>query len=430
LSQATSRHQQWTQEVRYAGDISSRISGVIGVFAIAQDLKTDPVHIEESGAAQWRFSQSSTSPLWQTPGLLDGYGIRTTSRLQTFGAAVFGQVDWAITKRLHVLPGLRYNYDQKEVDFNRQTYGGLQTDDPALLALKRAVYSDQAFTADVEESNLSGQLTLAYKTHKVNTFATYSTSYKPVGVNLGGLPTASGEVLTDLARIKPEFVSHVEVGIKTTPTAQSAFNVVFHNTDIRDFQTQVQTAEVGVNRGYLANAERVRVLGVEIDGNIRLNQHFSLYAAAAYTDGKYISFKNAPVPLEETGGESAFKDISGGTLPGISRWAGSAGGEAVSNPGKILGQDGKFFLATDIYTRSSFSSSPSPSRYLNIGGYALVNARFGFRATDGLSIFVWGRNIFNRDYFEQLLPAAGNAGHFAAVLGDPRTFGITLRYSL
>ncbi len=431
LSQATSKHQQWTQEVRYAGDLSSRLGGVIGVFAIGQDLKTDPAHIEESGAAQWRFSQSSTSPLWQTPGLFDGFGIRTTSRLQTLGAAVFGQLDWAITKNLHLLPGLRYNYDQKEVDFNRQTYGGLETTDPALLALKRAVYTDQAFTADVEESNLSGQLTLTYKpVPNVNSFATYSTSYKPVGVNLGGLPTANGEVMIELARIKPEYVNHLEVGVKTTPTANSTLNVVFHNTDIRDYQTQVQTAEVGVNRGYLANAERVRVFGVELDGNIRVGQHLSFNGAVAYTDAKYVSFTNAPVPLEETGGEAAFKDISGGDLPGVSKWAGSLGGELVSNPGKIFGQHGKFFLALDSYSRSSFSSSPSPSRYLNIGGYALVNGRAGFRATQGLSFFVLGRNLLDRDYFEQLLPAAGNAGHFAGVLGDPRTYGVTLRYEL
>lgn len=430
LSQATSKHSQWTQEVRYAGDISSRLSGVIGLFAISQDLQTDPVHTEESGAAQWRFSQSSTSQLWQTPGLFDGYGIRTTSRLQTFGAAIFGQVDWAITERLHVLPGLRFNYDQKKVDFNRQTYGGLQTEDPALIALKRAVYTDQAFNAEVDESNLSGQVTLAYKaSNSINTFATYSTSYKPVGVNLGGLPTANGEILLDLARIKPEYVRHLEVGIKTNPTPQSTLNIVLHNTDIKDYQTNVQTAEVGVNRGYLANAERVRVLGIELDGNIRLNKHLSFNGAVAYTDGKYISFKNAPVPLEETGGEAAFKDVSGGALPGISKWAGSLGGELVSNPGNFFGQNGKFFLAVDSYSRSSFSSSPSPSKYLNIGGYALVNARLGFRATDGLSIFLWARNLLDRDYFEQLLPAAGNAGHYAGVLGDPRTFGVTLRYS-
>lgn len=428
-SAATSRHQQWTQEVRYAGNISTRLSGVIGAFLIGQDLKTDPVHTEESGAAQWRFSQSSTSPLWKTPGLFDGYGIKTTSQLKSFGAAVFTQVDWAITSQLHLLPGLRYNYDHKSVDFSRQTYGGLQTTDPALIALKNAVYTNQAFSADVEESNLSGQLTLSYKANRrFNAFATYSNSYKPVGVNLGGLPTANGQVLTELARIKPEYVSHYEIGVKTSPSPQSTLNFVFHTTDIRDYQTQVQTAEVGVNRGYLANAERVRVVGVEVDGNVRVNNNLSFYGALAYTDGKYVSFKNAPVPLEETGGESAFKDISGGALPGISKWAGSAGGE-VSGAGKFLNEAGRFFLAVDTYYRSSFSSSPSPSAYLNIDGYTLINGRLGFRASNGVSILVWGRNLLNKDYFEQLLPAAGNAGHYAGVLGDPRTYGITLRYS-
>ena len=430
LSQATSKHQQWTQEIRYAGNLSSRLSGVVGVFLIGQDLKTDPFHVEESGSAQWRFSLSSTSPLWRTPGLFDGYGIRTTSRLKTFGAAVFGQVDWAITDRLHLLPGIRYNYDEKSVDFNRQTYGGLQTTDPALLALKNAVYTNQAFKADVDESNFSGQLTLSYKpAERVNAFATYSTSFKPVGVNLGGLPTASGEVLTDLARIKPEYVTHSEVGVKTNPSRNATLNLVVHNTDIKDFQTQVQTAEVGVNRGYLANAERVRVFGVELDGNLQVGRILSLYGALAYTDGTYVSFKNAPVPLEETGAPNAFKDISGGALPGISKWAGSLGGELTRN-GKLSGNAGKYFLALESYHRSSFSSSPSPSKYLNIDGYSLFNARVGFRASEGLSLFVWSRNLLNQNYFEQLLPAAGNAGHYAAVLGDQRTYGVTLRYSL
>ncbi|MBW8683755.1 TonB-dependent receptor [Chitinophaga rhizophila] len=430
LSQATSKHKQWTQEVRYAGNLTSRLSGVVGVFGIWQDLKTDPAHIEESGNAQWRFSQSSNSELWATPGLFDGYGIKTTSRLKTFGGAVFGQLDWAITDQLHVLPGLRYNYDKKQVDYDRQTYGGLQTDDPALIALKNIVYTNQTFNADVDESNVSGQVTVSYKPTKgVNTFATYSTSYKPIGVNLGGLPTSGGKAMTELARIKPESVKHFEIGVKTSPAKNATVNLVYHHTDIKDYQTQVQTAEVGVNRGYLANAEKVRVQGVELDASLKIRSALSLYGALAYTDGKYVSFKNAPVPLEETGGPSAFKDISGGALPGISKWAGSIGGEVVSNPGIILGQNARFFAGADAYFRSSFSSSPSPSKYLNIDGYTLFNARVGFRTLNGLTVFVWGRNLLNKDYFEQLLPAAGNAGHYAAVLGDPRTYGVTIRYS-
>ena len=177
----------------------------------------------------------------------------------------------------------------------------------------------------------------------------------------------------------------------------------------------------------------MNVKGLELDANIKANQHFTFYGAFAYTDAKYVKFTNAPLPLEETGStkggvQVAFKDVSGGKLPGISTWAGSLGGEFTTATA-FLGKPGKFFLALEGFYRSSYSSSASPSAYLNIDGYALVNGRFGFRSNYGLSAFIWTRNLFNKNYFEQLLPAGGNAGQYAAVLGDQRTFGVTLRYS-
>lgn len=433
LSQAPSRHEQWSQEVRWAGTFSSKLSGVFGLFAFGQKLRPDEAHTEESGAAQWRFSQSSTSELWKTPGLLDGFGIKSYPKLNTFSGAVFGQIDWSITKKISLLPGIRFNYDDKEVDFRRETYGGLDTTDPDLLALKNSVYSNQSFKAQIDDTNLSGQLTLAYKaTSKVNSFATFSTGFKPAGLNLGGLPAQNGQPLIELAVIKPESVRHMEFGIKSTPTRNSTLNFVIYNTDIEDYQTQVQSPELGVNRGYLANAEKVRVRGLELDGNIRAD-HFSINGSLAYTDGQYMKFTNAPLPLEETGlrvdgVQVAFKDISGGGLPGVSKWAGSLGGE-LRTIAQFLGNKSEFFVAADMYYRSEFSSSPSPSKYLVVDGYALVNARLGFRATKGVSLFIWSRNLLDNDYFEQLLPGAGNIGHYAGVLGDPRTFGVTLRYA-
>ncbi|GAB3688344.1 TonB-dependent receptor [Spirosoma flavus] len=428
ISAGNSVHDQWSQEIRYSGKISSNVSGVVGLFGLWQDLKSDPVQTEEAGSAQWRFAQSSTSALWKTPGLFDNFGIRTTNRIRSTGLAVFGQVDWAISDKLHVLPGIRYNYDKKIANYKRETYGGLQTTDAALIALKNGVYTNQAFDIDVAEDNFSGQFTLQYRANdRFNAYGTYSISYKPVGVNIGGLPTANGQVLLDLARVKPEHVTHYEFGIKTKPTPNSVLNVVYFNSDIKDYQTQVQTPEPGVNRGYLANAEKVRVTGLEVDGNIRLTNNFTLNGSVAYTDGKYVSFKNAPVPLEETGGEQAFKDISGGVLPGISKWAGSVGGE-VTAKGNLIGYKGNFFVGLDAFSRSSFSSSPSPSQYLNIDGYTLANARVGFRASTGISFFVWSRNLFNTNYYEQLLAAPGSAGHYAGIVADPRTYGVTLRY--
>jgi len=429
-----SKHQNWSQEVRYAGELSDKLSGVVGLFYINQEVQTDPVAIEESGSATWRFSQSTTSELWKTPGLFEGFGVRNRFSIKSSSAAAFANLDWELLPGLHLLPGIRFNYDKKDVSYDRTTYGGLQTTDPALLALKNLVYTNQSYVADADENNFTYSLTASYRPNKrVNAFATYSTSFKPIGVNVSGLPTVNGAAATDLAVIKPEDTKHYEVGVKTNPTDNITLNVTVHNSDIKNYQTNVQSPEIGVNRGYLANAEKVRVRGVELDANIRANQYFSFYGNAAYTDAKYVSFTNAPLPLEETGltvngAQVAFKDISGGRLPGISKWAGSLGGE-FAIPTQFFTKESKFFIAADGSFRSGFSSSPSPSAYLNIDGYTLINGRIGYKTISGLSAYLWGRNLLNKDYFEQLLPAGGNAGHYAAVLGDQRTYGVTLRYT-
>ena len=448
-SQNASKHRNWSQEVRYADQVTNKLSGVVGLFYIDQEVNTNG--LEQSGAAQARFSKSTTGPnsktpgktndeLWATPGLLDGFGINTLSSIKSQSAAAFASVDWEFAEKWHILPGVRFNYDNKDVNYNRVASGGLDiaaslytaAEQAELQKIKDKVYTSQAYITSVQEYNFTYSSTLAYKPSKrINAFATYSTSFKPVGVNVSGLPSViGGGTAPDLtlAKVNPEYTTHYELGIKTTPLDNFTLNLTFHNSDIKDYQTNVQSPDVSLNRGYLATAEKVNVKGVELDGNIKIDSHFSFYGSAAYTDAKYVTFTNAPLPLEETGSAISFKDISGGVLPGVSKWISSVGGE-FATPAKFLSKEGKFFTAFDTYYRSSFSSSPSPSAFLNIDSYNIINGRIGYKSTKGLSAYVWGRNIFNIDYFEQLLPAGGNAGHYAGVLGDPRTFGLTLRYA-
>ncbi|MGG9972329.1 TonB-dependent receptor [Ferruginibacter sp. SUN002] len=442
-SQNPAKHKNWSQEFRYAGDFSPSVSGVFGVFYIDQEVKITGT--EESGKDQWRFSQNTTSSLWKTPGLLDGYGIRTNASIKSKSAAIFANVDWKLTDKFHVLPGVRYNYDEKDVNYKRTTYGGLDTATYAgttaqkttLQGFKNGVYTNQAYTAYASENNFTYQLTLAYKPSKrINAFATYSTSFKPVGVNVAGLPNLSnGRPDSSVAVIKPEDVKSIQLGVKTTLVDNLILNLTFHNTDIKNYQTNVQSAQLGVNRGYIANAEKVNVKGFELDASYKANKHFSFTGALSYTDAEYVKFTNAPLPLEKTGLktvvgnlDSAFLDISGATLPGISKWSGSLGGE-FTTPVAFLGKPSNFFVAVESFFRSSFSSAATPSPYLNVDGYSLVNGRIGFKGTNGLSAYIWGRNLFNKNYYEQLLIAGGNAGQIGAVLGDQRTYGVTLRYT-
>ncbi len=382
LSQAPSKHKQWSQEFRYAATFSKKLSGVFGAFLFGQKLRADGFHQEEAGKDTWRFVQTSRSNKWKTPGLL------------------------------------------------REVYGGLQTTDSTLNAFKKSVYSDQAFQAEAKNFNASGQLTIAYSPHKqVKIYTTYANTFKPIGLNLGGLPTDStGRVMVELAEVKPELTHHFEFGLKTEPVKNSTLNVTTFFTQIKNYQTLVQTPDLTLNRGYLANADKIRIVGVELELSYRFKRYITINGGFTFTDGKYLSFKNAPLPLEETGARPSFKDISGGALPGISKYTATFGIDA-AYPVKLFNQKGEVFIGIDNFYRSKFSSSPSPSKYLNIDGYYLLNARIGYRAVEGFSIFVWSRNLTNKNYFEQLLPGAGNPGNYAGVLGDPRTFGATVRYN-
>jgi iron complex outermembrane receptor protein len=426
VSANPSEQTQWTQELRYAGDLSDHLGFVLGAFYFSQEINSTGNQEQGSAAARWLLNPSS--PGWDTPGLLDGYGQSSDIQSDNTSAALFGQLEWRVTDRLRLLPGLRLNYDEKSVDYDAQVYGGLQTNDPALIALQRSILAPLAYEASADDTNLSGQITLAYDvSDRINAYATYATAFKSVGLNLGGIPNdASGNPAIGLATVKPEDVKHIEAGFKTEPFPGATANFTLYSSEIEDYQVQVVNAQVGVLRGYLANAEKVRVQGAEFDGRARWTDNFTTYASLAWTDGKYVSFPDAPPALENTGGPQSV-DISGTRLPGISEWSGALGGEYTFGASKLLGREGNYFAALDAFFRSDFSSSPTESRYLTVDGYTTLAGRIGFRAANGWDVYLWGRNLLDEEYFELLAAQPGNSGLYVGQPADPRTYGITLR---
>jgi iron complex outermembrane recepter protein len=429
LSQNPSKQFQWSQELRYAGDFNDSLSYVVGAFWFNQVTKT--LGREEQGSAAWRWLANPTAAneALGLAGVLTGYGQRVQSRSGHTSAALFGQLEWHVTDKLSVLPGLRFNYDEKSGYYRAQTYGG-NTAPAGAAALQASILQPLAYETSGEDDNISYNLTLAYEvTPQINAYATYATAFKTFGLNNNGIPVdGANNPLLNLASIKPEDTRHIEAGIKTEPAPGVIANFAAYRTAIDDFQVSVVSNQAGTLRGYLANAEEVVVQGVEFDGSWQVNDQFNLYGNIAYTDGKYERFTQAPPALEDSGGAVLQVDASGTRLPGLSEWAASFGGE-YSLPGNFSGRSGEFFLAADASYRSEFSSSPTESDYLNIDGYTLLNARLGFRADDGWTAFLWARNALDEDYFEMLNAGGSSSGYYAGLLGDPRTYGVTLRGS-
>jgi iron complex outermembrane receptor protein len=384
--------------------------------------------------------------------VLNGLTARNSQFLKSTSAALYGQASWKLTDALTVQPGIRLNYDKKEGFYSRVVTNGdgslLTCPQPAgsIGAARCGVYQPQTSAPSVGDWNFSYDFNVNYKiAPDVLAYATYAKSFKTVGINQNGLPTdAAGNPILSAGVIKPESVNHFEIGLKTQFLNRTAtFNIIGFLTEITDYQATVTNGQLGVLRGYLANAGKVRSQGVEADFKIRPSDRFSAYANAAYTDAKYVRFVDAPCPPELSGGTTvsagqtasapgtpgglspANCDISGQRLPGVSKWALSYGAE-YNLPATLLGKDGKVYLGFDGNFRTGFSSNPSPSIYTNVDGYALTNLRLGFRG-QGFDIYGWVRNLADVDYFDLLQVAPSNVGLIAGQTGDPRTFGATVK---
>ncbi len=447
LSQNPTRQDQYTQELRYAGE-GNGFDYVIGAFAFYQNIHTTGTQRQGPDASRWLINPSNA--LANDPTVLDGLTASNDIRLKNFSGALFGKLNWKVTDQITLSPGIRLNYDDKVgsyVSIVRDGQGNLV---PATGGTPRQVEQRTALTPQVFEDeayrawNVSYDLTASYKPSRdVLIYATYAHTFKSGGLNLNGVPVANGVAQTQFAQVDPETVDHFEIGAKTQFWDRKAtLNVTGFWTSIKDYQALVNDGQNSTLRGYLANAGEVRVRGIEADFSIRPSERLSLYVNGAYTDHEYVEFTNAPCPPERSGGSTVGNgqpgvpgqpspiacDISGQWLPGISNWAFSFGGE-VNQPVSLFGKDGEVYLGADANYRSKFSSNASRSIYTDIEGYTLANFRLGYRTDDGFNLFAWVRNAFDERYFDILATTPGNTGLISGNVGDPRTYGVTLGLS-
>ena len=443
-----SQQDQYSQEFRYTYS-GENINLVAGAFAFRQRIDTQG--LEQQGAAASRWNLTNAGQISRD--ILNGLTANNTQWLKATSAALFGQVEWEVTPGLRIQPGVRLNYDKKQGHYERVVTDGAGNLVPATggtadQIAQRGIYAPQLIEPEFEDWNFSYDLTVSYEAmDDVLLYGTYAKTFKTGGINQNGVPSdAAGNPILEAGSILPESVQHFELGAKTQFWSRRAtFNVALFRTTIDDYQANVSNGQYGVLRGYLANADRVRTQGVEVDFSVRPSQRFTAYINGAYTDAKYVKFVDAPCPPELAGGTTvgagqtpgapgvpgslspANCDVSGQRLPGVSEWAFSYGAEA-NQPAKLFGEDGEVYFGVDGSYRSEFSSNPSPSIYSWIDGYNLTSLRAGFRADNGLNVYAWVRNVFDKDYFEQLNFGPSNTGLIAGNLGDPRTWGGTIRF--
>lgn len=431
-SQMENFQQQFSQEFRIASNGDSRVSYVLGAYHFWQIIDGVGRNSYGTDAPQWLFpTQYALDPVATTRGV-SNFVTGSNSNPETRSYAAFGQFTYQIIPdALSVTGGLRFTHEKKTGSYEQFWLEGLSYDGltPAQITfannLRSSLNPVTQYSASLKDNSVSGLLTLSYKVAPdVLVYATYSRGSKSGGLNLVNLPSGIGPT------IGPEQVDNYEAGLKSQfLDRRLTVNLAGFWTDITNYQTILvdQNPSNGQPRTYIANVPAVRARGFEFDGSFAVTQQINLTASVAYTNATYADFTNGPAPIEATPASGPpIRDLTGEPLSGAPKWALSTGADFVFPVSSTFGTNAEIYGRADYSWRSSYYTEASNSRHALVPAYGTANARLGLRFNDSLiDVSVWAKNLFDKDYVDTLRVVA--TGLVTATVGDPRTFGATLR---
>jgi iron complex outermembrane receptor protein len=419
LGQATvnTDQKQFSQELRLTSPSGGTIEYTAGLYYFWQKANLKQEVSFEKDAAKWYFGPSAPDALLN--------GLDTFSYLDpaTHSYAAYGQATWHVTTTTSLTGGLRYTYEKKTGSYDAVQVGtpapisSLPLAYQATAAALRAAYAPSGGAYDAERSKGTVSWLLSVNQDigdDVHAYASYSRGYKSAGINL--VRQSAGINIF----VEPEKVDAYEIGLKTDLFDRKLqFNTALFWTIDQNYQANLY--DVSNRVGYIGNAGKVRSRGVEVDARATIGGGLSLSASGAFTDATYLRYTNAICPFLLSYQSSC--DISGQQLSGTSKWAGAVQARYETPIGNNL----VGYTAADASYRSSYFSAVNDDPFTRIKGYALVGAQLGVRRENGpWDISFWVRNLFDKDY---LVTSTVNAtwGITQVGVGEPRTYGITLR---
>lgn len=429
VARLANESRQFTQELRVSSPSDQPVEFNGGLYYFwEQDLgrgnqtfATDaPLWILGTDSAAARAALVNTASLSQS-----------LPRIASYSA--YGQAIWHVFPDLDLTGGVRFTYEDKAGTYSQTVQPGtdLSTIDPTVAAAAAAIRTNVglfplSYVVRAHKGTPSGLATATYHfSDDVSAYATYARGAKSGGINLAALPPGVNAV------VDPEYVDNYEIGLKSVLLD----NHLVVNADLfweNDANYQATLAELTTKViTYIANIPSVRSRGFEADVRAHLFEGLSTNLSLAYTDAIYVSYPSAPCPIEKLYVSPNICNLSGYPLPATSKWALSAGGE-YDRPLGDLGFDSiEGYVGADLSYRSSFYSSADDSIYARIPGYKILNLRVGVRTDDEkYNAEFWLRNALDEDYYQTLGKVAFNSGGLNGLLGDPRTFGVTLRAKL
>ena len=289
---------------------------------------------------------------------------------------------------------------------------------------------------EISDDDFSYTIRLAYDVSpNLNLYATYATGFKAASVNLSrdSRPFAAdaaalgnaGLLLNNLdfgtRFAEPEESTVYEAGLKGSWRGVSANFAVFQQ-EIEGFQSNIFTGT-----GFaLANAGKQSTFGVEVEGQAEVVEGLTFSLGLTYLDPYYNSFEF-----------SSVGDLTGTTPAGIPEWTVSVGGQYEHE----FDNGNRLVTRVNFYHESEVQVVEGLAAFLSMGQDAAIaaavpftrqvddlSASIGYEFESGLSLTLWGRNLLDDRYYQNVFDTPAQPLSISAYPNQPMTWGGTVRF--
>lgn len=351
----------WSQELRLTSDGNGPVKWNVGGY-YQDEKRTQISNYGSVGNPPVFFSHSDDFRKYET-------------------MALFGQVSWALSDRVELTGGFRYDWETQMLHDR----------------VNNVIYK-QKF------SEPQGKASISYKwSPDLFTYATYSRGYRKGGFN----PRSADALLS----YDPETADNFEVGFKSSfGGSLVTLNGALFYTDFKGQQFSTSRVVEG-EAIYIAvsNIEKTKVMGAEAELSIRPTRGLSINGAIGYSDVKIKSF----LP-EDT---DAFHN---NVIPQIYRFTAQLGLDYEAE----LADDLSLIVHGDMAHRGNVYWDVSNS--LETGPKTFFNAKVGLQKGDWTLSFV-GRNLTNERTPMAVGPHALGTSTLASY-NPPRQYGAELAF--
>ncbi len=366
--------------------------------------------------------------------------------------AGFGQLAFDLPGRVEVAVAVRYDREKREVSNNvpRAIAPFLQTCTLAPNCYINPYYNVNPTATSIPDrsktySQFQPKLTVNWKaTDQFSAYASYGYGFRSGGFNsLGSAATIASfytnnpfNPLTTVQNVQDEYKKEVakavEIGFKSTFfDRRLSVNATLFHTKVDNMQFfEFFAGPFGLLR-VVTNIDEATLKGGEIDAKFRATEYLTFGLGAAFTKGNIDANSNRPYTV-------------GNEVP----YAPKATGNATAELKLPMGGSGWNWMTRveGVYTGKTWfhtvqNNANAPTLFSFIApvlfdanfsntrrdAYTLINGRIGF-SNDNMSIVAFGRNLANKRYLAEVIPAPEFGGSF--IHDAPgRSYGVEVSYA-